>query len=254
MLEKSTLDPITAGFLASLAAGLATGVGALPALVVKKAPDRLLDAMLGFAAGIMIAASVFGLLVPSFRLGGVSITVLGFLLGAAFLDGANVLIPHWHRLRGLEGPSAQLRRVWLLLLAMAIHNVPEGLAVGISFGEDDLTAGLVIAMGIGLQNVPEGLAIAFPMMREGYSRWRAVIYATLAGLVEPVWGLVGITLVTLAKSLLPAGLAFAAGAMLYVVFQEILPESHKRGYQREATFSTLFGMLVMVILAYFVSP
>jgi ZIP family zinc transporter len=254
LIEKSVLDPITAAFLASLAAGLATGVGALPALLIKKAPDRLLDAMLGFAAGVMIAASMFGLLVPSFRLGGVSITVLGFLLGVAFLDRANVLIPHWHRLRGLEGPSATIRRVWLLLLAMGIHNIPEGLAVGISFGADDLTAGVAIAMGIGLQNLPEGLAIAFPMMREGYSRWRAVFYATVTGLVEPAFAVLGITLVTASKPLLPIGLAFAAGAMLYVVFQEIIPESQRRGYQREATFSTLFGMLVMITLAYFVSP
>lgn len=248
------MEPITAGFLASLAAGLATGVGALPVLLVKKASDRLLDAMMGFAAGVLIAASLFGLLVPSFRLGGIWVTVTGFVIGIAFLDRANLVIPHLHRLRGREGPSATLRRVWLLLIAMGIHNIPEGLAVGISFGEDDQTAGLMIAMGIGLQNIPEGLAIAFPLVREGYSRWRAVIYATIAGLVEPVWGLVGITLVTAAKSLLPIGLAFAAGAMLYVVFQEIIPESHKRGYQREATFSTLLGILVMVTLAYAVSP
>lgn len=253
-MEGSVIDPITIGFLASLAAGLATTVGALPVLVTKKASDRLLDALLGFAAGIMLAASLFGLLVPSFRLGGVSVTLLGFLLGVAFLDGANMLIPHWHRLRGFEGPSAPIRRIWLLLLAMGIHNIPEGLAVGISFGQEDHTAGLVLAMGIALQNIPEGLAIAFPMIRDGYSRSRAVLYATCAGLVEPMWGLVGVTLVTTAKSLLPVGLAFAAGAMLYVVFQEIIPESHRRGYQREATFSTLFGMLVMVILAYFVSP
>ena len=254
MVEKSVLDLITAGFLASLAAGLATALGALPALLVKKAPDRLLDAMLGFAGGVMIAASMFGLLVPSFRLGGVSITVLGFLLGVAFLDMTNLAIPHWHRLRGLEGPSAALRRIWLLILAMGIHNIPEGLAVGISFGGDDLTAGLVIAIGIGLQNLPEGLAIAFPMIREGYSRWRAVLYATLTGLIEPVFGLLGITLVTAAKSLLPIGLAFASGAMLFVVFHEIIPESQRRGYQREATFSTLLGIIAMVTLGFLVSP
>jgi len=137
---------------------------------------------------------------------------------------------------------------------MGIHNIPEGLAVGISFGGDDLTAGLVIAIGIGLQNLPEGLAIAFPMIREGYSRWRAVLYATLTGLIEPVFGLLGITLVTAAKSLLPIGLAFASGAMLFVVFHEIIPESQRRGYQREATFSTLLGIIAMVTLGFLVSP
>lgn len=247
------MDPIVTALLASLAAGLATGVGALPALLVRSPSERLFDAMLGFAAGVMIAASMFGLLVPAFRLGGIPITILGSIIGIAFLDRANLLIPHLHRLRGAEGPSAGLRRVWLLLLAMVIHNIPEGLAVGVSFGQEEFSEGLTIAIGIGLQNLPEGLAIAFPMMREGYSRWRAVFYATLAGLVEPVVALVGITLVTTVQSLLPIGLAFAAGAMLYVVFQEIIPESHRRGYQREATFSTLFGILVMVTIAYLAS-
>jgi len=247
------MDPIATAFLASLGAGLATGVGALPVLFMRKANERVLDSMLGFAAGIMIAASMFGLLVPSFRLGGIPITIAGFILGMVFLDGANRLIPHLHRWRGAEGPSAPLRRVWLLLLAMVIHNMPEGLAVGISFGQEDLTAGSTITIGIGLQNIPEGLAIAFPLIREGYSRWRAVSYATLAGLVEPVFGLIGIILVSAANALLPVGLAFAAGAMLYVVFQEIIPESHRRGFQREATFSTLLGILGMVTLAYLVS-
>lgn len=247
------MDPIVTALLASLAAGLATGVGALPALLVRSPSERLFDAMLGFAAGVMIAASMFGLLVPAFRLGGIPITILGSIIGIAFLDRANLLIPHLHRLRGAEGPSAGLRRVWLLLLAMVIHNIPEGLAVGVSFGQEEFSEGLTIAIGIGLQNLPEGLAIAFPMMREGYSRWRAVLYATLAGLVEPVVALVGITLVTTVQSLLPIGLAFAAGAMLYVVFQEIIPESHRRGYQRDATFSTLFGILVMMTIAYLVS-
>ena len=247
------MDPIATAFLASLAAGLATGVGALPALLVRQASERLLDAMLGCAAGIMIAASMFGLLVPSFRLGSIPITIAGFILGALFLDRANLLIPHLHRWRGAEGPSATLRRVWLLLLAMAIHNMPEGLAVGISFGLEEFSAGLTITIGIGLQNIPEGLAIAFPLVREGFSRWRAVGYATLTGLVEPVFGLLGILMVRAANALLPIGLAFAAGAMLYVVFQEIIPESHRRGYQREATFSTLLGIVVMVTLAYLVS-
>ena len=247
------MDLITTAFLASLAAGLGTGVGALPALLVKSPSERLFDAMLGFAAGIMIAAAMFGLLVPAFRLGGVPMTILGSILGIIFLDRANLWIPHLHQLRGGEGPSAGLRRVWLLLLAMVIHNIPEGLAVGVSFGQEELSAGLTIAVGIGLQNLPEGLAIAFPMMREGYSRWRAVFYATLAGLVEPVVALLGITLVTAAQSLLPIGLAFAAGAMLFVVFHEIIPESQRRGHQREATISTLLGILVMVTIAYLVS-
>jgi len=247
------MNVLATAFLASLAAGLATGIGALPVLLVRKSSARLLDAMLGCAAGIMIAASLFGLLVPSFRLGGIPIAIFGFILGTLFLDGANLLIPHLHRWRGAEGPSASLRRVWLLLLAMAIHNMPDGLAVGVSFGLEDFSSSVAIAIGIGLQNLPEGLAIAFPLVREGFGRRRAVIYATLAGLVEPICGVIGITLVSLANALLPIGLAFAAGSMLYVVFNEIVPESRYRGYQREATFCTLLGILGMVTLAYLVS-
>jgi zinc transporter, ZIP family len=247
------MDFIVIAFLASLAAGLATGVGALPVLLVRAPSERLFDAMLGFAGGVMIAASMFGLLVPAFRLAGIPIAIFGCILGILFLDRTNLLIPHLHRLRGVEGPSAGRRRVRLLLLAMVIHNIPEGLAVGVSFGQEDIRAGFTIAIGIGLQNLPEGLVIAFPMIREGYSRWRAIAYATLAGLVEPVIALLGIALVTLATSLLPVGLAFAAGAMLFVVFHEILPESQRRGFQREATFSTLLGILVMVTVAYLVS-
>jgi ZIP family zinc transporter len=247
------MGPIATSFLASLGAGLATGIGALPALFFSKASDRLLDAMLGFAGGVMIAASMFGLLVPAFRLGGIPVVVLGSIIGVLFLDRANLLIPHLHRLRGAEGPSASLRRAWLVLLAMVIHNIPEGLAVGVSFGQDESASGPMVAFGIGLQNVPEGLAVAFPLMREGYSRWKAVAYATLTGLVEPVASLLGVSLVTAVEGLLPIGLAFAAGAMLYVVFQEIIPESHRRGFQREATFSTLLGIIFMVSLAYSVS-
>jgi len=248
------MGPIATSFLASLGAGLATGIGALPALFFSKASDRLLDAMLGFAGGVMIAASMFGLLVPAFRLGGIPVTILGSIMGVLFLDRANLLIPHLHRLRGAEGQSARLRRAWLVLLAMVIHNIPEGLAVGVSFGQDEAaSAGPMLAFGIGLQNVPEGLAVAFPLMREGYSRWKAVAYATLTGLVEPVASLLGVSLVTAVETFLPIGLAFAAGAMLYVVFQEIIPESHRRGFQRETTFSTLLGIIFMVSLAYSVS-
>jgi zinc transporter, ZIP family len=247
------MDHLATAIVASVGAGLATGLGALPALLARAPSERFSDAMLGFAGGIMIAASMFGLLVPSFRLGGIATTIFGAILGVAFLDRANLWIPHLHKLRGAEGPSIALRRVWLLILAMVIHNIPEGLAVGVSFGEEDPTPGLTIAIGIGVQNIPEGLAIAFPMIREGYGRWRAVLYATLTGLVEPVIALLGLSVISAAKSLLPIGLAFAAGAMLFVVFNEIIPESYRRGHQREATFSTLVGILVMVTLAYLVS-
>jgi ZIP family zinc transporter len=172
------------------------------------------------------------------------------IIGAIFLDLANVIIPHLHRVRGKEGLSSQLRRIWLLILAMVIHNIPEGLAVGVSFGQEQASAGILLAIGIGLQNIPEGLAIAFPLVREGYGKWKAVSYATLTGLVEPATALVGVILVTAIKTTLPLGLSFAAGAMLYVVFQEMIPESRSRGHQHDATLAAIIGIVIVVLLGY----
>jgi ZIP family zinc transporter len=247
------MNQIVAASLASLLAGLATGVGALPALLIKSENERALDAMLGFAGGIMVAAASFGLVVPSLRLGGVWPAVFGFVSGVVFLDFANLIIPHLHPLGVTEGPSSHLRRTWLLILSMVIHNIPEGLAVGVSFGQERAAGGIILAVGIGLQNVPEGLVVAFPLVREGYSRWRAVAYATVTGLAEPVAGVFGITVMTVAAALLPFGLAFAAGAMLYVVFHEMVPESHRRGYEREATLGAMVGFLLMALLDYLFS-
>jgi ZIP family zinc transporter len=133
-------------------------------------------------------------------------------------------------------------------LAITIHNFPEGLAVGVSFGSGNLTAGLVVAMAIGLQNMPEGLAVALPLLREGYSRRRAVLYGTLTGLIEPVGGLLGVALVSIFHPILPWALAFAAGAMLFVVSDEIIPESHRKGFERQATFGLVIGFIVMMLL------
>jgi ZIP family zinc transporter len=242
------MDSIALGCLACLAAGLATAVGALPVFVIRRQTERALDAMLGFAAGIMVAAASFELLLPSLRLGGIWVAGLGFLVGIAFLDLVNAVIPHFHSIRGAEGASSRLRRVWLLILAMVIHNIPEGLAVGISFGQENRSTGLVLAVAIGLHNVPEGLAMALAVMREGYGRGRAVGSALLSGLMEPLVGIPSLILVSTAQALLPLGLAFAAGSMLYVVFSEMIPESHSRGYHREATFGATFGFLFMILL------
>jgi ZIP family zinc transporter len=253
MMGWAEIGPITAGFLASLAAGLATGVGCLPGLFLKAPSDRMMDTMLGFAAGVMVAASAFELITPSLQIGGLWTVVLSVVLGVAFVDFLDRAIPHAHFIFGLEGPSSRIRRVWLLVLAFTIHNIPEGLSVGVSFGLESFTSGTVLAIAIGLQNIPEGLAVALPLEREGYSEWRALSYATLTGLVEPVAGLVGASVVSFANVLLPQALAFAAGAMLYVVFDELIPESHSRGNHREATFGAVSGFLVMMILDNFLS-
>ena len=236
------------GSVASLAAGLATGAGALPVLFTRRISDRFLDILLGFAAGVMLAATSFSLLVPSVELGGPWVAVLGLLLGAVVLHVIDRFIPHFSPAFGVEGPPSRLSRVWLFVLAITIHNFPEGLAVGVSFGSGDVGAGFVIATAIGLQNMPEGLAVAVPLVREGYSRRRALAYGTLTGLVEPLGGLLGAAIVAISRPLLPWGLAFAAGAMLFVIADEMIPESHRKGYKREATFGLIAGFIVMMLL------
>jgi len=248
MMELLEGNVIALGFLAAIGTGLATGLGALPVLFAKGISDRLLDAMLGFAAGVMLAATAFSLLVPAIELGGIWAAILGLAIGALFLDGMDRVIPHVHFIAGPEGPSSALRRIWLLILAITLHNFPEGLAVGVGFGSGDMAAAMVLAIAIALQNMPEGLAVALPLVREGYSRGRALWYATLSGLAEPIAGLFGVAAVTIARPMLPLGLAFAAGAMLFVVSDEIIPETHRRGYEREGTFGVVVGFLVMMLL------
>lgn len=243
------------GVLATIGTGLATGVGALPVLLTRRVSERLLDAMLGFAAGVMLAATAFSLLLPAMESGsllwgpwGIAVVLAGLFLGAVFLSLMDRVIPHLHFIAGPEGPSSRLRRIWLFILAITLHNFPEGLAVGVGFGSGRLDEALVLAVAIGLQNMPEGLAVALPLLREGYSRPRALLYATLSGLAEPIAGALGVLAVQLARPLLPLALAFAAGAMLFVVSDEIIPETHRRGYQREGTFGVIVGFMAMMFL------
>jgi len=236
------------GFAWSLAAALATGAGALPAFLVKNISDNIMDVLLGFAAGVMLAATAFSLLVPAIDLGGPIVSVLGLLLGALTIHFIDKLIPHFHPVAGVEGPPSRLSRLWLFIIAITMHNFPEGLAVGVSFGSGDVARGIIVATAIGLQNAPEGLAVALPLIREKYSRARSISYATLTGLVEPVGALIGIILVTTIHSVLPWGMAFAAGAMLFVVVDEMVPESHKKGFGREASIGFLAGFAVMMLL------
>jgi ZIP family zinc transporter len=196
----------------------------------------------------MLAATFFSLIVPSIDLSNVWVAVAGIVLGAITLHLVDRFIPHFHPALGMEGPSSRLSRVWLFALAITIHNFPEGLAVGVSFGTGDIAAGLVVALAIGLQNMPEGLAVALPLLREGYSKRKSLWYGTLTGLVEPVGGLLGVALVSIFSSILPWALAFAAGAMLFVVSDEIIPESHRKGFEREATFGLVAGFIVMMLL------
>jgi ZIP family zinc transporter len=249
---------IALGLLASLAAGLMTAFGALPVLFGKHISRRASDMMLGFAAGVMISASFFSLILPGIEAGQEvygSVTAaafaagFGIVLGAALVAWLNATLPHEHFIVGPEGadPGA-LPKIWLFVIAITIHNFPEGMAVGIGFGGGDVTNGIALATGIGLQNAPEGLAVAVALRGQGYSAGRAFWIATLTGLVEPVGGLLGVSLVHVSVYVLPIGLTFAAGAMMYIISHEIIPETHRHGHQNRATTGLIFGLVLMLLL------
>jgi ZIP family zinc transporter len=240
---------ILLGTLATVGTGVATGIGALPAIITTRIGDKLMDALLGFAAGVMLAATAFSLLVPAMELASVWVVSAGVIVGAAFVALMDRVVPHIHFISGPEGPaSTTLKRTTLLILAITIHNFPEGMAVGVGFGSGDVRAATAVAIAIGLQNMPEGLAVALPLIREGYGRGKAVWFALLSGLVEPIGGFLGAAAVSVAGPLLPLGLAFAAGAMIYVVSEEMIPETHRKGFAKVGTAGLLIGFVVMMVL------
>ena len=246
---------VVVGFFASILAGLATGVGALPALFFKEISNNLFNALLGAAAGVMLAATAFSLLVPGLGYAnemwpgnGIYIVSLGMLIGALFLHFADRQLPHVHFDSVSDQQLDSLQKIWLFIIAITIHNFPEGMSVGVSFGSGDMNNGVVLAIAIALQNIPEGLAVALPLVGLGINPWRAVGIATLTGLVEPVGGLLGITMVTAFQPILPIAMGFAAGAMLFVISEEIIPETHSKGRSRYATFALMAGFIVMMIL------
>jgi len=246
---------VVIGFFASILAGLATGVGALPALFLKNIPDRLFNSLLGAAAGVMLAATAFSLIIPGMEFGniiwpgkGLWIVSAGMLIGALFLHFADEKLPHLHFESENEEHLDSLQKISLFIIAITIHNFPEGMSVGVSFGSGDLNNGLVLSIAIALQNIPEGLAVALPLVGLGYNKWKAVGIATLTGLVEPIGGLLGITMVTVFTPILPIAMGFAAGAMLFVISEEIIPETHSKGRSRYATFSLMGGFIMMMLL------
>ena len=238
------------GSMASLFAGLATSIGAIPIFFFKKhLSEKMLDALLGFAAGIMLAATMFSLIVPSINTGGITITVIGIVIGAIVLELFDTFSPHEHFLKGHEGPNIDVvKKVWLFVIAITLHNFPEGMAVGVSFGNGMIKNGIVVALAIGIQNIPEGTATAVSFLKAGYSKKQAFWWSFLTGIVEPIGGVLGAALVVIMAPALPLFLSFAAGAMLYVISDEIIPETHSHGYERIATFSLISGFLLMMVL------
>jgi ZIP family zinc transporter len=233
--------------------GLATGLGGLVLLTTERPSDRALDTMLGFTAGVMLAASVFSLLVPALDHGGLAAVIGGFLAGSAFIALLDREVPHAHaRFREHGRRAAEERQAFerarLLLAALTIHNVPEGLAVGLAFAAGGTEMGVPLALAISIQNVPEGFAAAAPLLGAGVSRRSAALVAAGTGLVEPPAALAAFAAFELADSLLAGGLAFAAGAMLYVVVDELIPEGLGRGNELQASLGLLAGFLLMLVL------
>ena len=253
MLESlRTASPILQALVATMGTYLLTAIGTLPVLFMRSAPRRAMDAMMGFAGGVMVAAACWSLLVPAIAAGGVPVAALGLLAGGAFLYVADQVLPHLHPEfpdeAELEGPRVAWRRSALLMLAMTLHNFPEGMAVGVSFGGADQGAAVALAIGIGLQNVPEGLAIALPLRRGGMTPGRAFFWGQLSAAVEPVAGVLGAAIVLVSAAFLPWGMAAAAGAMLYVVVEELIPETVRSGTADVATLGFIAGFTVMMSL------
>ena len=239
--------------LTALGVGGATVIGALIGFIFKKISHKFSDIVLAFAAGVMLAAAVLGLIVPSLEYGGkygILVTVAGIFAGAVCLNLIDKLVPHLHKIVGVEPEShhnANLSKVLLFVLAIAIHNLPEGIAAGVGFGSGDTTQALIIAGGIALQNIPEGMVIIAPMLAAGISPRKTFILAMITGLVEVVGTLIGYFAVSISTAILPFALAFAGGTMLYVISDEMIPETHAHGSERGATYALLIGFCVMLV-------
>lgn len=239
--------------ITALGVGGATVVGAVAGFIFKKISHRFSDIVLSFAAGVMLAAAVLGLIVPSVEYGGkygVAITVVGIFVGAMCLNLIDKLVPHLHKMAGTEAEeheNSKLSKVLLFVTAIAIHNLPEGIAAGVGFGAGDTSQALIIAGGIALQNIPEGMVIIGPMLAAGVKPSRTFFIAALTGLIEVAGTLIGYFAVSLASAVLPFALAFAGGTMLYVISDEMIPETHAHGHQRGATYSLLAGFCLMLV-------
>ncbi len=256
-VHLKTFSGTGAALLATLVTALATGAGAAPVLLARTFPAKAQNAMLGFGAGVMLAASVFSLILPAIdagtlltgsRWGGGLITAAGVVAGGLLLLALDKAVPHEHLIKGHAGrPSRDIARVWLFVFAITLHNVPEGLAIGVAFAGDNAIKALPLALGIAVQNMPEGLAVALALLTLNYKPSRAVLIAMATGFVEPLGALIGAGAISLSSALLPCGLAFAAGAMIFVVIHEIIPETHRHGHETPATIGLLIGFVLMML-------
>ena len=242
--------------LTAFGVGGATVVGAILGFIFKRITHKFSDIVLSFAAGVMLSASVIGLILPSLQYGGnfsLLVTVIGVFCGAFFVNVIDKLVPHLHKISGIEGevhPDNQkkLDKVLLFVIAIAIHNLPEGIAAGVGFGTGNTSEAIIIALGIALQNIPEGMIIIAPMLSSGMSHTRTFVIALMTGVVEVVGTLLGFFAVSISNAILPFALSFAGGTMLYVISDEMIPETHAHGEERGATYSLILGFLLMLVL------
>ncbi len=250
---------MTIVLLTAFGVGGATILGAIIGLLFKKITHSLSDIILAFAAGVMLCASVIGLILPSLELGNnVFITIIGLFCGALILSIIDKFVPHLHKLSGNNAEcynknSERLNKVMLFVLAIAIHNLPEGIAAGVGFGTGNMAEALTIALGIALQNIPEGMVIIAPMLSAGVSVKKTFVIAFLTGFVEVIGTFIGYFAVTISNAVLPFSLAFAGGTMLYVISDEMIPETHAHGVEKFATYSLLAGFSLMLLMDFFIS-
>ncbi|MFQ4137730.1 ZIP family metal transporter [Nodosilinea sp. PGN35] len=252
------MPPLASGFFASLFAGLSTSLGALPVLLPFDPSERTQGILLGIGGGMMLAATSFSLILPgteaAIALGysgpvAALVMVTSVLLGGAFLWAAHNIFPHEHFFKGPEGPEAQnIKRIWLFVIAIALHNFPEGLAVGVGFGGDEQAGAIALALGIALQNLPEGFVVAVALRDIGYASRKAFAVSSLTGLIEPIGGLFGAAVVTMAQAALPWAMGFAAGAMLFVIVDEIIPDIDQKSFGQRGTLGLMGGFVIMMFL------
>ena len=243
--------------LTALGVGGATVIGAILGFAFKKISHTFSDIVLSFAAGVMLAAAVIGLILPSLEYGGrvpLLVTIVGIFCGALCLNLLDRLVPHLHRLTGVDqeahpSQTEQLNKILLFVMAIAIHNLPEGIAAGVGFGTGDTGEALIIAAGIALQNIPEGMVIIAPMLAAGMSHGRTFVAALMTGVVEVIGTLLGFFAVSVSTAVLPFALAFAGGTMLYVISDEMIPETHAHGCERGATYALLAGFCLMLVMS-----
>lgn len=249
-LSLAGTNPLWLGLAGGLFVTLMNTLGALSVLIWRKPSEKFLNAALGFAAGVMLAASFTSLILPGVEYGGILPVLAGMVLGVVVLDLGDRFVPHFHPGRGPEGPeTTRIRGVWLFILAITLHNMPEGLAVGVGFGSGQLKDAIPLMLAIGIQNIPEGLAVAVAALNAGMGTYfYAGLVGIRAGLVEIPLTLLGVLAVQFARPLLPYAMGFAAGAMLFVISDEIIPETHGTGHERLATLGTMLGVMLMLYL------